>query len=192
MPKFNSQSGTTLVEILVTLVIVGVVAAGIYNLFRVHNLMAARQDETTRMQQELLSSLVQIAEDLRMCGYTTGAGNNGFNATSNATAVICSKDPDLSSNSTRLGYRFNAANNAIDYINATGGWEEAATNISNLAFIYFDRQGNIIPNISNATTASLVRAVDITVTAVASPERSQLDIGSRVLSTRVYCRNTGL
>lgn len=173
---------------MVTLVIVGIVAAAIYNLFRVHNLMAARQDETTRMQQELLSSVVQIANDLRMCGYTTGGGNNGFNATSNATVVICSKDRDLSLNSTMIGYRFNAANNAIDYMNATGDWEETATNISNVVFSYFDSNGTNI----NAAMAESIRSVDITVTAVASPERSLLNIGNRTLSTRVYCRNTGL
>jgi len=189
MSENTSQSGATLVEILVTLVIVGILATAVYNLFRVHNLAAAKQDETTRMQQELLSSVVQIAEDLRMCGYTTpGGGNNGFNSTSNATIVICSKDPDLSSNSTLIGYRFNAANSSIDYINATGGWEEAATNISNVVFAYFNNNGTNI----NATMAGSIRAVDITVTAVASPERSQLNIGSRTLSTRVYCRNTGL
>lgn len=188
MPEHNSQNGSTLVEILVTLVIVGMIATGIYNIFRVHNLMAARQDETTRMQQELLSSLVQIAEDLRMCGYTTGGGNNGFNATSNASTVICSKDPDLFSNSTLIGYRFNAANNTIDYINATGGWEQAATNISSVVFTYFDRNGTNI----NAAMADSIRSVDITVTAVASPERSQLRVGTRTLSTRVYCRNTGI
>lgn len=175
-------------ELLVTLVIVGIVAAAIYNLFRVHNLMAARQDETTRMQQELLSSVVQIADDLRMCGYTTEGGYNGFNSTSNSTVVICSKDGDLSSNSTLIGYRFNTVTNAIDYMNANGVWEEAATNISNVVFNYFDSNGTNI----NAAMSESIRAVDITVTAVASPERSLLNIGNRTMSTRVYCRNTGL
>ena len=190
MSENTSQSGATLVEILVTLIIVGIMATAIYNLFRVHNLMAAKQDETTRMQQELLSSLTQIAEDLRMCGYTTGGGNNGFNATSNATTVICTKDPDLSSNSTSLGYRFNSGNNTIDYLNATGGWEQAATNISNVMFSYSNRNGtNIV--VSGANVGS-IRAVDIAITAVASPQRLQLNVGNRTMGTRIYCRNGGL
>ena len=190
MPEQSKQSGMTLVEILVAMVILGLIVTGISNLFRAHNLMAARQDETTLMQQELLFSLTQIAEDLRMCGYTTGAGNNGFNATSSATTVICTKDPDLSSNSTRIGYRFNAGNNTIDYLNATGDWEQAATHISNVMFRYFNHNGTNVA--VNSTTASSIRAVDITVTAVASAERSKLNIGNRIMGTRIYCRNSGL
>lgn len=181
----------TLVEILVAMVMMGVVITGVYNLFRVHTLMAAKQEETTLMQQELLSAMVQIAEDLRMCGYTTGGSGNGFNATSNATIVICTKDPYLSSNSTTIGYRHNPGNNAIEYMNSTGGWEESSTNISNVVFSYFTIDGNNIPNI-NATEANRIRAVDITLTAIASAIRSELNIGDRMLSTRVYCRNTGL
>jgi len=188
MSEKKAQSGMTLVEILVAMVMMGIVITGVYNLFRVHNLMAAKQEETTLMQQELLSAMVQMANDLRMCGYTDGGTGNGFNATSNATIVICTKDPDLSSNSTVIGYRHNPVNNAIEYINATGGWEESSTNISNVMFSYFAIDGSNI----NATEAGRIRAVDITLTAVASDLRAGLNIGNRMMSTRVYCRNTGL
>lgn len=153
--------------------------------------MAARQDETTRMQQELLSSVVQIADDLRMCGYDSEPNSGtkyGFNSTSNSTNVICTKDDSFSFNGTIIWYRFNDINNTIEYQNAAGNWVETATNVSNIVFAYFNNQGNSI----NATFPESIRAVDITVTAVASPERSLLNIGNRTLSTRVYCRNTGL
>ncbi|MDO9583639.1 MAG: prepilin-type N-terminal cleavage/methylation domain-containing protein [Desulfomicrobium sp.] len=192
MPEKKAQSGMTLVEILVAMVMMGIIITGVYNLFRAHNLMAAKQEETTMMQQELLSAMVQMADDLRMCGYSNStASTTGFNATSNATVVICTKDFDLSSNSTLLGFRLNTVNNTLDYINATGGWEPAAINISNLTLTYFDIDGNNIANITGAT-AGLIRSIGVTATAIAAPARAGLNIGNRTMNTRVYCRNTGL
>lgn len=192
MPEHRNQSGMTLVEILVAMAILGVIVTGIYNLFRVHNLMAARQEETTLMQQELLSALVQMADDLRMCGYAPGGGTFGFNATqTNATAVYCTKNATGAGNDTQIGYRLDAANNEIDlFLNSNATWEAAASNIANLNIVYFDINGNIILN--PAANATNIRYVDITATAIASAERSNLNIANRTMSTRVYCRNTGI
>lgn len=73
MEMNNQEKGFTLVELLVTMAIMGLIVAGIYNLFDVHNRMAAKQEETTLMQQELLSLMVMMSDELRMCGYTANA-----------------------------------------------------------------------------------------------------------------------
>ena len=192
MPEHHNQSGMTLVEILVAMAILGVIVTGIYNLFRVHNLMAARQEETTMMQQELLSALVQMGDDLRMCGYAPDGGTFGFNATAtNATAVYCTKNATGGGNDTQIGYRLDAANNEIDlFLNSNATWEPAASNIANLNIVYFDINGNTI--VDPGANATNIRYVDITATAMASTERSNLNIANRTMSTRVYCRNTGI
>ena len=196
MPENHNQSGMTLVEILVAMAIMGLIATGIYNLFRVHNLMAAKQEETTQMQQELLSAIVQIAEDLRMCGYSTGSGINvGFNATAtNSTAVYCTKQQTglVPANiNTNIGYMFDADNNKIDFfLNSNSTWTTAASNISDLNFIYFDIDGNIIP--LPIVDTRTIRYVEITATAQATAARSGLNIRDRTLSTRIYCRNMGI
>lgn len=194
MPEHHNQSGMTLVELLVAMVIMGVIIAGIYNLFRVHNLMAAKQEETTLMQQELFSAMAQISDDLRMCGYTNTAGTFGFNATAtNSTAVYCTKAETGAGNNTEIGYVFDPVANEIDVLinsNGTWAWETAATHISELNFIYFDANGNIIANI--AANAAQIHSVDITATAIASSERSGLHVGNRTMNTRVYCRNMGI
>jgi len=196
MPENHNQSGMTLVEILVAMAIMGLIATGIYNLFRVHNLMAAKQEETTQMQQELLSAIVQIAEDLRMCGYSTGSGINvGFNATAtNSTAVYCTKQQTgivPTSINTIIGYMFDNDNNKIDFfLNSNSTWTTAASNISDLNFIYFDINGNIIP-VPIADTRT-IRYVEITATAQATAARSGLNIRERTMSTRIYCRNMGI
>ena len=193
MPEHRNQSGMTLVEILVAMAILGVIITGIYNLFRVHNLMAARQEETTLMQQEILSALVQMADDLRMCGYTPDPdiGPFGFNATqTNATAVYCTKNATGAGNDTEIGYRFDAANNEIDiFLTSNATWEATSSNIAALNLVYLNNNGTIL---NPVTDAANIRYVDITATATASAERSNLNIGNRTMSTRVYCRNTGI
>ena len=197
MEKRN-QSGMTLVELLVAIVMFGIILTAVYSVFRVHNLMAAKQEENTLMQQELLATMVQISEDLRMCGYTPssgnfGVGNIGSNLATNATSVYCnSTDGDTA-------YRLNVkadgtvqapADNVLKVYNASGQWEQVAINISNLRFTYMNSDGDIIAD--PTTNPGSIRSVEITATAIPSPERSALGINSRTMSTSVYCRNLGL
>lgn len=187
----KAQSGMTLVEILVAMVMMGIVITGIYNLFRVHNLMAAKQEETTLMQQELLSAMVQMATDLRMCGYNLpGNSGNGFvqNAT-NATSVRCTRAP-APDGSTQIAYVLRP-NNTIDWLNASSEWVTAAVNIADLNLAYLSRNGTVIDPI-NPGDENNIRFIDITIVATASDERAGLNIANRTMSTRVYCRNMGL
>jgi len=181
----------TLVEILVAMVMMGIVLTGLYNLFRVHNLMAAKQEETTVMQQELLSAVVQIAEDLRMCGYTVTSGtSNGFvEIATNATSVRCTRDP-APDGSTQIAYILRP-NNTIDWLNASAEWVTAAENIADLTFVYRDRNGDVIP-VNTPEIETDTRFIDITISAAASDERAGLNISNRIMNTRVYCRNMGL
>jgi prepilin-type N-terminal cleavage/methylation domain-containing protein len=191
MSEKKAQSGMTLVEVLVSMVIMGIVITGIYNLFRVHNLMAAKQEETTLMQQELLSAMVQIANELRMCGYTLPNNiRTGFvgNAT-NATSVRCTRDP-APDGGTQIAYTL-APNNTIDYLNASSEWVTTAENIATLNFVYLSRNGTIIDPVNTNNEAD-IRFIDITIIATASDERASLNIANRTMNTRVYCRNMGL
>ncbi len=195
MPKNHNQSGMTLVEILVAMVMMGILATGIYNLFRVHNLMAAKQEETTHMQQELLSVMVQISEDLRMCGYSAGNSTNvGFNATAtNSTSVYCTKQQTGANGDTNtdIGYMFNLGENKIYFfLNSNSTWATAASNIADINFTYRDIDGNIIP-LPIADTDE-IRFVDIVAIAQSTDSRSALNIRDRTMNTRVYCRNMGI
>lgn len=202
----------TLVELLVAIVMMSIVIAALYNLFRVHNLMAAKQEETTLMQQELLSVMVQMADELRMCGYAPDGGTFGFNGTGTTnTSVFCTKDTlnpngvvDNDDNATEYaGYRINVESDGtpqaspknelyeyVPYTNGTIAWEVVATNIGDLQFTYLDSNGDTIAN--PATNADSIRTVQITATAVPSARRSELGIGNRTMTTSVLCRNIGL
>jgi prepilin-type N-terminal cleavage/methylation domain-containing protein len=190
MPEQRNQSGMTLVEILVGMVMMGIIVTGIYNLFRVHNLMAAKQEETTRMQQELLSALVDISDELRMCGYTplNSTQNFGMKVSANnaretnATSVYCTRGGAFN----HIAYR--SGNNEIYFYNSTDEWDVIASNISDLRFAYFDVNGDEITAPTNATIEQ-IRMIEINATAIPTPQRSSLGIRSRNMNTRVWLRN---
>ena len=188
----------TLVELLVAIVMFGIIITGVYSVFRVHNLMAAKQEETTLMQQELLTTIIQISEDLRMCGYSTSGGDFGFgslniNLATNATSVYCNStagDTAYRINVKTDGTTQSPSDNILKVYNASGQWEQAAINISDLRFTYRDSDGDVIAD--PATSAGSIRSVQITATAIPSSARSALGIHSRTMTTSVYCRNLGL
>ena len=188
----------SLVELLVAIVMFGIIITGVYNVFRVHNFIAAKQEETTLMQQELLFTLIQISEDLRMCGYSPSGGDFGFGSLNsalitNATSVYCNSTDGATAyriNVKTDGTTQSPPDNTLKMYNSSEQWEQAATNISSLRFTYRDSNGDIIAD--PATNAGSIRSVQITATAIPSPARSALDIHSRTMTTSVYCRNLGI
>lgn len=215
----HSQLGFTLVEVLITTFIIGIVSTSIYSVFRIHNLMAAKQEETTHMQQELLAIVGEIANDLRMCGFSPNSGNFGFSnrpnigspdygRAVNATTIYCTTDADgdgsLDGNnaSEHIGFALNISDTGAALItpdnilrkyasdSSATKWQPAATNIASLRFTYFDAAGSVINNPS--ANLGNIRSVEINATATPSPERANLSIGNRTMVTRVWCRNLGL
>lgn len=221
MAMMREKNGFTLIEILVTTVIVGIITTSVYNVFNIHNRMAAKQEETTHMQQELLIIMGQMADDLRMCGFSPSSGSFGFShrpttgspdygRAVNATTIYCTVDADgngahdVNSTDEHIGYALNIDNNGAilassDNIlrkyasdSSTTKWQPAAVNIGSLRFIYFDASGSVIANPSASANLGDIRSVEITAIAVPSPERAGLNIGNRTMTTRVWCRNLGI
>lgn len=191
------QNGFTLVELLVATLIFSIIIVAIYNVFDLHNRMAARQEEKTAMQQELLSAISQIADDLRMCGYSTGGEKFGFMDATNQK-ILCardriSSDQDQAVNATDatiIGYQLAPGDNTIQkyYVDAgTVKWRRTAERISALNFTYFREDGAQITN--PETALQDIRMVEISATAVPSPQREGLGIPNRAMTTRVQIRN---
>jgi type IV pilus assembly protein PilW len=68
MRRLN-RKGVTLIELLVALVICGMVAAGIYQVFIAQSKAYTVQDQVTEVQQSVRSAMEILLRDLRMAGY---------------------------------------------------------------------------------------------------------------------------
>jgi type IV pilus assembly protein PilW len=68
MKRLN-RKGVTLIELLVALVICGMVAAGIYQVFIAQGKAYTVQEQVTEVQQSVRSAMEILLRDLRMAGY---------------------------------------------------------------------------------------------------------------------------
>ncbi|MBE1424590.1 prepilin-type N-terminal cleavage/methylation domain-containing protein [Desulfomicrobium macestii] len=214
------QYGMTLIEVLVAMAISSLVMGAIYSIFQSHQRIAAKQEQTSLMQQELLSAMSLISEELRMCGYsaqgTLGfgflhrpeAGAPDHGRATNQTAVYCRRDwnndgliNESGSGSLRehSGFRLNVAND--------GSAKAVADNVLRKYDTGAVRWQPISTNIGalrftyfNAEGAvipdpqanpGIIRGVKVEITAIPSPLRASLKIGNRTMSTMVWCRNLG-
>ena len=217
----KTERGMTLVEILVAMAISSLVISAIYSLFQVHHRIAIKQEETTLMQQELLSATTQIADELRMCGYSAhGADGFGFahmpdtgspnyGRATNETAIYCSLDwngdgvvNESGSGSLRehVGFRLNVANEGSAkavYDNVLRKYDTGTVRWqpinTNIGDLRFTYfdAAGNVINDPHANTG-IIHGVRVEITAIPSQSRSGLGIGNRTVSTKVWCRNTEL
>ena len=212
-----AQAGLTIAELLVAMVVSAIIIGAAYALFRTHHRMAIRQEESTLMQQELLAATTQIADELRMCGYSPSGGSFGlrhkpgleapdFGRETSARGVYCTLDPQgdgeadesgSGSAADHIGYRLNVGNDGAPknppdnvlrkYDTGAVKWQPLCTNIGDLRFVYRDRRGNVIED--PALEIADIRMIEIQVTAVPSVSRRHLGIANRTMSTKIWCRN---
>lgn len=212
------QSGLTLVELLVTMLITGVIVSAVYSIFSVHHRMAVRQEETTLMQQELLSAMLRITEEVRMCGFSAsgsttfgfahrpGIGAPDYGRGTNATAIYCTldwnNDDTINENGTgsareHVGYRLNVSNNGEAKAVAdnvlrkydTGAVRWQPVN-TNIQSIAFTYHDLVGNQIADpSSNVAQIHSVQVTITAIPSGHRAGLGIAPRTMTSMVYCRN---
>ncbi|UTF50246.1 prepilin-type N-terminal cleavage/methylation domain-containing protein [Desulfomicrobium sp. ZS1] len=215
--KRFGQSGMTLVETLVAMAISGLIVSAIYSLFQTHHRIAARQSQTTLMQQELHSAAALISEELRMCGFSAqGSPGFGFShkpgiaapdygRATTGSAVYCSQDwnADGIANENgsgclreHAGFRLNVADDGSakkipDHVlrKYDTGFVAWQPFSTNIGDLHFIYfdAGGEIITEPHAHTQN-IRGVRVEITAI--PSKLHLGIGNRTLSTMVWCRNT--
>ena len=214
----KNQSGMTLIETLVAMAVSTVIVTAIYSLFQAHHRTAIRQEETTRMQQELLSAISQIAEELRMCGYSEngedgfgfahmpGIGSPEYGRATNATSIYCNLDwnadgvineSGAGSLSEHVGYRLNVSNNGSPKSipdNVLRKYDTGAVQWqpahTNIGALRFAYFDADGNAIADpGTSPDRIRLISIHITAVPSATREHLGIGNRTMTTTVACRN---
>ncbi len=97
MKRLN-RKGVTLIEVLVALVICGMVAAGIYQVFIAQSKAYTVQDQVTEVQQSVRSAMEILLRDLRMAGFD--------NDSILSTVTITSPIANLSDNAITVNYEY--------------------------------------------------------------------------------------
>jgi type IV pilus assembly protein PilW len=92
MGKYNSQSGFTLVELMIAMVISGVLLAGMVMAFTGQSRSYNTQQEITVLQEDIRASLSMMTSEIRMAGFDPTTTADAKILLANATELQFSQD----------------------------------------------------------------------------------------------------
>ena len=201
-PK-NDNAGFTLVELMITLVIAGIISAALYATYLAQQRSYIAQEAVAEMQQNIRAAMMLMTRDIRMAGYDPmgGSGATIVSASVNQLrfTMDLNADGDTSDANEDVTYGFGGGDadsngnqdddNNADGIadagyadlgrNAGGGFQPVADNIQAIEFQYLDGSG------ATTTVPANIRAVRISILARASrPDR-------KFTNTKVYTPASG-
>jgi type IV pilus assembly protein PilW len=207
MKRLN-RKGVTLIELLIALVICGMVAAGIYQVFIAQSKAYTVQDQVTEVQQSVRSAMEILLRDLRMAGYDS---DNLL-----STITITSPIANLSDNSITVNYEYYDKTLAQYQKHTVGYWRDGGSsslirqltvndvaspqetlleNVENLNFTYgVDvNEDGALDNWVPAGSIGISKVVAVRVTMTARPVQINPDhnkmISPRTLVSNVTLRN---
>lgn len=213
----NDPRGFTLLELLITVTLMGIILAGINNTFQAQEKAYVLQDRVAEMNQNVRVALEIMSRDIRNAAYDptkndptnanfgTGAGARIQTATSTSLVFTQDQDGSGSIDASRewLGYQYDAANDEIEQCSGSAGctWNPIVDNIQSLLFRYIyadgDNSDEASANMPDDTDADLtndfedIREVEIQIVA---QRRGGTTSGflSKTISSRVQVRNLAL
>jgi type IV pilus assembly protein PilW len=197
--QHNPQHGFTLIEILVTMVIVGIVMTAIYSVYASQQKSYLTQEKVTAMHQNLRSAMYYMEREIRMAGCDPTGDSGAGIVTANANLIRFTEDvrgkddtdpPDGDTGDAAEDITYSLADadgdGDMDLVRDTQAGEPVAEriiaeNIASVNFTYLDVDGNITGSLS------AIRFVQISLTAATEDNEN-----NSVLTTRIHCRNLGL
>ena len=183
----SGNSGLTLVELMVAMVLSLVLMAAVYLLYQIQNSSANTQGYVSRMQQDLRLSMDAMEKDIRMAGYDPGNSKNFGLVTASAHELTLTIDANTSGvvdAGERITY---SQTDGVLNRTVNSGVVPFAYNVTTLGFAYYDRLGD------PTTTLANIRAVMVTLgVRSAKPDPESGAYLERKLERRIRCRNLGL
>ena len=167
----RSNKGFTLVELLISMAVAGIVMAAIYSSYYSQQKAYVTQEQVAAMQQNLRAAMYHLERDIRMAGYdplgTAGAGFVTSPSPPSATRLQFTKDDAGTTGTGGDGDTADANENiTYEYVNTTPApkriernGQPFIENIDALNFVYLDSNGAV------TTTPNAIRSVQITVVA---------------------------
>ncbi|RPH50626.1 MAG: prepilin-type N-terminal cleavage/methylation domain-containing protein [Desulfobacteraceae bacterium] len=192
-----NPNGFTLIEVMITLAISGIVMGAIYGIFISSSQSHRTQEGVADAQQRARVGLDFMVRNIRMAGLDpSGNGidpiEGGTVGIKQATPAIIRFTADMDMNGTideandeRLTYTYNGANQTLSQIRYEGTASESPQTlidmVSAMTFAYLDANDAVTANLPD------IRAVTISITCQGMGARGQLL--TRTLNTRVNLRN---
>lgn len=189
---YSKQSGFTLVELLVTLAISGLLLAAVSKLFISSNKMYTVQEQVLRIQQDVRYGLDTIARDIRMAGYnpTEDAISAGF-TTANGTNLRVQYD--YNENGTcgiDREYQYSASSRSLEVQrDGSGGFHTLIKDVNSTSLQYTLTNGTVT---SNPADNKEIRRVTINICGQISGGYSNTYDNSYCFNNTVTCRNMGM
>ena len=174
--KSIDGSGFTMVELLVVMAIVGVVMAGIYQVYYAQQKSYLVQEQVAAMQQNLRAAMYYMERDVRMAGCDPNKSSGAAITTANASSISFTMDINDNSNTGNPDGDVNDTNENISYglsgtnLTRNGGGNIIAENIDALDFVYLNgADPPVVLNPGGIDVPSLsipnIRSVEITLVA---------------------------
>ena len=200
---FKDKRGFSLIELLVTLVIMSVVSLAIYSVFSVTSRSYTTQGVTADVQQSVRAAMEVMLQDIRAAGLDpTSSGNFGIELAETTKLRFTSDSIDAGlldfngelddTNSERITYVLQGTQ--LDQIlyetTASENSQPLISDVQNLTFTYFDADGNDLGSPVAPLQLRDIRTINVSIT-VEEPAGRDAPV-SRTLTKQVKCRNMGL
>lgn len=142
----HSESGFTLVELLITMVISGIIMAGVYAAYTVNQKVYSEQQHVVYMQQNIRAALQMLGREIRMAGFDpTGDSDSGIIGAlpgSVRFTMDLNEDGDVADTDEDVTYQLYVAGDGIqklgriDHTDAAPANQAVAEHIDAIEFYY--------------------------------------------------------
>ena len=179
-----TQSGFTLVELMVTLVVSSLIAAALYSTYIVQQRSYQTQSVVNEMQQNVRVALDFLVLDLRMAGYDPQSTGVGGITAANGTTISFTADMDEdgvigtpATENEYFGYQLaNRVESGVTIptlqrpatLNAGASWQPMADYIEQIEFFYMFENGTAATLTPGAGDLDDIRSVKVSIIARAA------------------------
>lgn len=177
-----TSKGFTIIELLVSIAISGIVMVVVTQLFTSTNKIYTVQDNIANMQQDIRAALNVMGHDIRMAGYGNGTISNA-----NSTNISFTRDD----NPGNYQYKYDVANKCIEYNNPSIG-SQGLTEIGSIDSMQFSYALANGTNASNPSNPDKVRVVIVNACGKVSGAFEEDFNSTYCFKRTIKCRNMGL
>ncbi|WP_027371583.1 PilW family protein [Desulfovermiculus halophilus] len=187
------RGGFTIVELLVTLVISGIVLGAVYNVFISNNKIYIKQNKLVKIEQRLRAAMSLLTHDIRMAGYGSEQNDTvGINKNASSEHKVMLSFFDEQENAT-MSYSYYVYDSETYGDNALGRKKNNATvqplmpNVRSFDIQYCNPENGcegIAKNLDNISYVTIYLA--------SYADNSQLNVPDLSMNRTVYIRNACL